>query len=150
LSAVNTFLARRSRVNLTRNAAGKGRSNVHMGVRGAFFYWAARALRRKRSDPVTTKLHIDKRAAEVAALGGGADDDDLLTTIQVAAWLGVSVQFLEIGRSSGGYGPPFTRLAPRAIRYRRGDVLQWLRERTHARTSEYAGEMQRKRKGDAA
>jgi predicted DNA-binding transcriptional regulator AlpA len=96
-----------------------------------------------------TKLHIDRRAEQVAAHGAGAEDD-LLTTIQVAAWLGVSVQFLEIGRSSGGYGPPFTRLAPRAIRYRRGDVLQWLRERTHARTSEYADEMTRKRKGDAA
>jgi predicted DNA-binding transcriptional regulator AlpA len=97
---------------------------------------------------VTKTLHIDKRAEQVAALGVGAEDE-LLTTAQVAAWLGVSVQFLEIGRSSGGYGPPYTRLAPRAIRYRRGDILQWLRDRTHVRTSEYRGEVQRRRKRDA-
>lgn len=54
-------------------------------------------------------FHIDKRAGDViAASSGGADD--LLDTEAVAKWIGVSTQFLEIGRSRG-YGPEFMRLA---------------------------------------
>ncbi len=79
--------------------------------------------------------HIDRRAAALAATDG--PDDDLLSTRAVAAWLDVSDQFLEIGRHRG-YGPKFTRLSPRCVRYRRGDVRAWLRERTHASTAAYA------------
>ncbi len=57
-------------------------------------------------------------------------------TKEVAEWLGVSVQFLEIGRHRG-YGPRFVRLGPRKIVYRRADVLHWLGTRTHASTREY-------------
>jgi predicted DNA-binding transcriptional regulator AlpA len=62
--------------------------------------------------------------------------DDLLTTRAVAEWLGVSVQFLEIGRHKG-YGPKFVRIGPARIRYRRAGVLAWLEERTFASTSQY-------------
>lgn len=79
--------------------------------------------------------HLDRRADDIAARGQG-DADDLMSTIQVAAWLGVSPQFLEIGRSRG-YGPRFVRLTPRRTRYRREDVIAWLRSRTHASTAEY-------------
>jgi hypothetical protein len=80
--------------------------------------------------------HLDRRAeALIASAAGGSDD--LLSTRELSDWIGVSVQWLEIGRSSG-YGPTFVRVSPRCIRYRRGDVVIWLRERTHARTSEYA------------
>ncbi|HUS96770.1 MAG TPA: helix-turn-helix domain-containing protein, partial [Hyphomicrobiaceae bacterium] len=61
---------------------------------------------------------------------------ELLSTPQLAEWLGVSTQWLEIGRSRG-YGPPFIRMSPKRVRYRRGDVLDWLRERTHLCASEY-------------
>jgi hypothetical protein len=81
------------------------------------------------------KHHLDARAEQIAEQGRG-DPDDLLSTIQVAAWLGVSVQFLEIGRSKG-FGPPFIVVAPRVLRYSRQDILAWLATRTHARTSEY-------------
>jgi hypothetical protein len=78
------------------------------------------------------KHHLDQRADMIIAQGVIDDDDDLLlTTPQCALWLGVSIQFLEIGRSHG-YGPPFVTLAPRVIRYRKDEVNTWLRERSAA------------------
>jgi predicted DNA-binding transcriptional regulator AlpA len=88
-------------------------------------------------------FHLDKRAEQILDADSGGDDDELLSTREVATWLGVSRTWLEIGRSEG-YGPRFTRLAPRIIGYRRADVVAWLRERTHQSTKEYAHE------GDAA
>jgi hypothetical protein len=82
------------------------------------------------------RLHLDRRAASLAAVEG--DDDELLTTQQEADWLQVSIQWLEIGRIQG-YGPPFERVGPRMVRYRRSKTKAWLDERTHLRTDEYLG-----------
>ena len=82
------------------------------------------------------KHHLDRRADSIVAADVGADDE-LLNTRQTADWLGVSTQWLEIGRGKN-YGPKFTRMGPRTIRYRRGDVLSWLKTRTHACTTEYS------------
>jgi predicted DNA-binding transcriptional regulator AlpA len=82
--------------------------------------------------------HLDRRAEKIAAVVDGADDD-LLTTREVADWLGMSLQWVEIGRTNN-FGPKFTRLGPRSIRYRRGDVVAWLKSRTHSSTAEYASE----------
>jgi len=82
------------------------------------------------------KHHIDRRVDQIVAVNAGAADD-LLDTRQVADWLGVSIQWVEIGRSKN-YGPPFKRLTARTFRYLRGDVLKWLKARTHASTAEYA------------
>ena len=60
-----------------------------------------------------------------------------MPTVRVAVWLGVSPEWLEIGRSKG-WGPPFIRLSPRRVRYRRGDVKRWLEGRAHRHTGEYA------------
>ena len=98
-------------------------------------------VKRKRSTAAPRQHHLDKRAAAILAAepnNNPPDDDDLLTTIQVASWLGVSVQFLEIGRSRG-YGPEFTALGPRCIRYTHGNVRKYLRARTHASTADYRG-----------
>jgi len=64
------------------------------------------------------------------------DDDELLTTRQLADWLETSTQWAEIGRFKG-YGPKFIKISPHQVRYRRGDVLEWLKARTYPRTSEY-------------
>jgi predicted DNA-binding transcriptional regulator AlpA len=80
------------------------------------------------------KFHFDKRIDSIAAQPG--NDDDLLTSAQVAAWLGVSVQWVDIGRSEG-YGPPFQKLGPHIVRYHRGTVREWLLARTRYSTSEY-------------
>jgi predicted DNA-binding transcriptional regulator AlpA len=90
----------------------------------------------KTNSTPTKHHHLDRRADKIVAADVGADDE-LLTTRQLANWLGVSTQFLEIGRSKK-YGPQFVRVGPRYIVYRRGDVLTWLKERTHASTAEYA------------
>ena len=87
----------------------------------------------------TTKhRRLDRRAAKLAGEDVGADDD-LLSTREVADWLGVSTQWVEIGRSKN-YGPEFVRVGPRVICYRRGDVLKWLRARAFASTAEYSRE----------
>jgi predicted DNA-binding transcriptional regulator AlpA len=84
---------------------------------------------------IPDKRLIDRRADLVAAQPGSGDD--MLTTVELAAWLGVSVQFLEIARSKGG-GPPYKKFTTRCVRYLRSDVREWLRDRSFAHTSEYA------------
>ena len=79
--------------------------------------------------------HIDRRAGALAA--HGSDDDLLLTTCELSEWLGVSTQWLEIGRTRN-YGPRFTRVSERLICYRRADVVSWLRARSYGRTADYA------------
>ncbi|WP_369722913.1 helix-turn-helix transcriptional regulator [Bradyrhizobium sp. LLZ17] len=80
------------------------------------------------------KLLIDRRAHRL--VNADFHREEILTTKELAAWLGVSVQFLEIGRTRG-YGPEFKRLTDKIIRYRVGDVIDWLKSRTHACTSDY-------------
>lgn len=83
-----------------------------------------------------TRHNIDRRTHQIIADSQGSNDD-LLTTQQVAAWLGVSIQWVEIGRLRN-YGPKYTRLTPRLIRYKRSDVLEWLNARKHSSTAEYS------------
>jgi hypothetical protein len=78
------------------------------------------------------KHHIDRNARETLdQLTVDLEDDTLLSTLQCANWLGVSTQFLEIGRIKG-YGPPAVNIAPRVVRYRKTSVLRWLIERERA------------------
>jgi hypothetical protein len=86
--------------------------------------------------PVPTKFHLDRRASVILAASAATDDDQLLSTAQTALWLGCSPQWLEIGRSKG-YGPPFDRISPRMVRYRRNLVRAWLDQRTHTSTEDY-------------
>ncbi|MER8780339.1 helix-turn-helix domain-containing protein [Mesorhizobium sp. M0954] len=82
-------------------------------------------------------LHLDKRADNLVSAVAG-DDEDLLNTAQTAKLLGVSTQWLEIGRTKG-YGPPFIRIGLRNIRYRRDSLREWLKSRAEYRsTREYA------------
>jgi hypothetical protein len=89
------------------------------------------------------RLHLDKRAEGLVAVVPEGSDDTLLTTIQVAGWFGVTPQWVELARAKG-YGPPFTRIAPQAIRYKRSDVIAWLKEREHKCISDYADTGRRK------
>jgi hypothetical protein len=82
--------------------------------------------------------HLDNRAEELATSSyvAGLHDDDMLTTKQVAHWLGTSVQFLEQGRAQG-YGPEFINLNEKIIRYRKITVVRFLQARTFKRVSDY-------------
>jgi hypothetical protein len=114
---------------------------------GGLFAFGPHALPRRRTRVVTKKkigqrpgsMHIDKRAGKLLAdpVSDG-EDDELLSTEQVAEWLGYSTQALEIARLRPGKGPPFIRISPRVIRYRREAVRAWLRKREHASTKEYS------------
>jgi hypothetical protein len=73
--------------------------------------------------------HLDRRAAKLVADSAAANSPDMLRTRDVADWLGVSTQWLEIGRIKG-YGPPYVRFSPRNIRYSRKDVVAWLKKRS--------------------
>jgi predicted DNA-binding transcriptional regulator AlpA len=53
-----------------------------------------------------------------------AGPDDLLSTEELAEWLGLSAAAIERWRSAGE-GPAYVRLV-KVIRYRRGDVQAWL------------------------
>ena len=100
-----------------------------------------------RPSPVEGQHYLDKRAQRLIADGtsNGAAPDDLMTTIEIAAWLGMSRQWLEIGRHRG-YGPPFVQLH-RRIKYRRADVLAWLETRRHRSTAEYRQQHSHKQPG---
>jgi hypothetical protein len=89
-----------------------------------------------KNRPIPTKLHLDKRAAAIADAGAGGDDE-LLTPNQIADWFGVSLVWLARARD-GGYGPPYERIGPHTIRYRRDKVRAWLDERSHRSTREYS------------
>ena len=60
-----------------------------------------------------------------------------LNTREAAAYLGISRQWLEVGRSKG-YGPPFIKAGNGQkgfVRYRRADLDQWMRahQSSHAK-----------------
>jgi hypothetical protein len=84
---------------------------------------------------IPERHHLDRRALALLEDGDG-DGDDLLNTMQVASWLGVSTQWIEIGRSKG-YGPEFVRCGARRIRYLRRSVKKWLLARQYASTAGY-------------
>jgi predicted DNA-binding transcriptional regulator AlpA len=84
--------------------------------------------------------HLDKRAADIAeTVAATGDDDVLLSTSDVAELTGTSTQYWEVLRSKGG-GPPYVRLSPRRVRYRRSDLIAWLRDRTYEATRKYSSE----------
>ncbi len=60
-----------------------------------------------------------------------APDDDLLTTKQAADWLDLELNTLAIWRMKC-IGPPWIEISRGCIRYRRGDVRQWLAARRRA------------------
>jgi predicted DNA-binding transcriptional regulator AlpA len=55
--------------------------------------------------------------------------DQLLREKEAARFLGVSASWLQKARCYG-YGPQFTRVGRRSIRYRRSDLEQYLADNT--------------------
>ena len=53
---------------------------------------------------------------------------EFLNTKEAAAVLGMSTQWLEIGRCKG-YGPPFTKIG-RSVRYLRSVLIDWALKHT--------------------
>ena len=61
------------------------------------------------------------------------DKNDLLTPEALGGWLGKTPAALANWRYMG-LGPKFIKLGPRAVRYRRQDVEDWLDENTRNQT----------------
>ena len=91
-----------------------------------------------------TRHHLDKHAHVLAETLG--DDDDLLDTPATAVVLNTCESWLIKGRSQG-FGPPFVRLAPKMVRYRRSRLKQWLLEREFTSTSQYPARTRRVKAG---
>ncbi len=72
-------------------------------------------------------IHLDRRAASLTAVE--APEDYLFAPGDLAGWLGVSLGTLKRWRRLGK-GPTCCRAGLRAIRYRKSDVLDWLRSRS--------------------
>ena len=84
--------------------------------------------------PTPQRHHVDPFAPAVIGVLAEGDMDDLFTPEQVAEYQRVKISWLNVARSLG-YGPPFIKVGPHMIRYRRGDLLKWLRSRvTHHKT----------------
>lgn len=82
-----------------------------------------------RPAPHKPKFYLlDRRADHIAHVAIGADPNQLLNTRETADWLGVSVQWLEIGRCKK-YGPPYRKISPKLVRYCVADVVAWLETR---------------------
>jgi hypothetical protein len=91
------------------------------------------------SPPPARRHYLDRRADQIAAALAEGDPDQLLSTRETARLLGVSVQFLEIGRNPKyNYGPPYVKLSTRHVRYSRGAIIEWVAARRHASTAEYS------------
>lgn len=73
---------------------------------------------------------------DVSTMSDRAWDEQALTTEEVARMTGIAVSTLVTWRCRGG-GPPFMVLGRgRVVRYRRGSVATWMRERERRSTAD--------------
>jgi predicted DNA-binding transcriptional regulator AlpA len=63
-----------------------------------------------------------------------ADNESLLTPKEAAQFLRLSLSWLAKARMRGD-GPPYVKPG-RSVRYRKGDLVQWLKSRARLSTSE--------------
>lgn len=62
------------------------------------------------------------------------DANELLTALQAADLLGLSVETLDHWRMTSGRGPAFVKMG-RAVRYRRADLLAFIRRSRRTSTA---------------
>jgi hypothetical protein len=72
--------------------------------------------------------HLDKRIDSILAIDDGSNG--VMSTEQVAVWLGVSAQWLSIRRGKGN-GPAWEKVGVGTynVRYRKEKVRAWLKDR---------------------
>jgi hypothetical protein len=63
------------------------------------------------------------------------DPDELLTEKQAAAFMKFTCRFLQARRYRGG-GPVYVRVSPKAVRYRKRDLITWAQERRQTSTAD--------------
>ncbi len=87
-----------------------------------------------KPEPKQQRHHLDRRAGRLADEGDKGSGDELLESRQVADWLGVTEPWMWRGRTFN-YGPPFIRPFPEVVRYKRREVVKWLRGRARLHAS---------------
>ena len=65
------------------------------------------------------------------------DRDTFVDDVKLATLLGLSRSYLRQLRVRGG-GPRYSKLSPKAVRYRVGDALDWAASKSVGSTSEMA------------
>ncbi len=84
------------------------------------------------------KFHLDRHADRIAErIARSGDADHMISTITLAEITETSKEFWE-GLRCHGLGPEFVKLSPRKVRYRVDALVEWLNQRSHIRSSEYA------------
>jgi predicted DNA-binding transcriptional regulator AlpA len=84
---------------------------------------------RSKPGTKTGSMHLDRRAGRILTEHvSEGPDDQMLTTAEVADWLGVSEQWLILLRGKSE-GPRYSRLSPKIVKYRREAIRKWLRAR---------------------
>jgi hypothetical protein len=73
-------------------------------------------------------------SAPAGGLESGDDPDQLMRQEQAALFLGVTPRCLENWRYRGG-GPQWIEISTRCIRYRRSDLIQFVKERMRTNTT---------------
>ena len=63
----------------------------------------------------------------------------LLSRIEIEAEYGISRRWLELAAISGE-GPPFIKVSPRMVRYRRNQLEKWLNDREFDNTTQLTGQ----------
>lgn len=72
-----------------------------------------------------------------SSIGPVPRDDDLLTTAEAAHEVGLKKSTLDRKRVDGS-GPPYRKISPRCIRYRRLELRAWVEARAARNTGEAA------------
>lgn len=86
--------------------------------------------------PLDLDALADRIAAKLAERGAGPAVGELLTESEFCALTGIKPQTARAWRTTRTRGPKFIKLGDGgSVRYRRADVVDWMREHTHA-TSE--------------
>lgn len=80
-------------------------------------------LIRKKAEDAAQEA-VDRAAKEAVRRAAEPLVNAYLDTREAAAYLSLSTQFLEIGRSRG-YGPRYIKMT-KAVRYRRADLDAWM------------------------
>jgi hypothetical protein len=84
--------------------------------------------------PPTTATAHPSQSAPAGGLESGDDPDSLVRQEQAALFLGVTPRCLENWRYRGG-GPQWIEISTRCIRYRRSDLIQFVKERMRTNTT---------------
>jgi excisionase family DNA binding protein len=84
------------------------------------------------------RIALTKPLETMATKLPSSDLPEYMTTKQAAEYLGVSYQYLEIGRHRHRHGPPYIAMGGKgtAVRYKKSDLDEWMTNHRRTHTGE--------------